>query len=111
MSKRVFVVVLATFLLAAVHIGQAQQTGKLPRMGVLWPERPEDIARQSLTTALLQGLRELGYVEAKNIAFEYRYGEGRPDRFRELATELVSNKVDIIRGGRNRGNPRSQECD
>jgi len=99
MSKKVFVVALATFLLAAVHVVQAQQAGKLPKMGVLWPGRPEDITRQAMTTALLQGLRELGYVEAKNIAFEYRYGEGKLDRFRELATELVSIKVDIIVAG------------
>jgi putative ABC transport system substrate-binding protein len=50
-----------------------------------------------MTTALLQGLREVGYIDTKNIAFEYRYtGEGRPERVRELTAELVSLKVDII---------------
>jgi putative ABC transport system substrate-binding protein len=49
-----------------------------------------------MTTALLQGLRELGHVEAKNIAFEIRYGEGRSERVRKLAAELVRSKVDII---------------
>jgi putative ABC transport system substrate-binding protein len=99
MSKKVFAIVLAAILLASVHIAQAQQTGKLPRMGVFWPQGPEDIARQAMTTALLEGLRELGYVEAKNIAFEYRFGEGRLARFPELAADLVSNKVDIIVAG------------
>ena len=41
-------------------------------------------------------LRELGYIEGKNIAIEYRYAEGKPDRFSELAAELVRLKVDII---------------
>jgi ABC-type uncharacterized transport system substrate-binding protein len=83
-------------LLALCFPAWAQQAVKVPRMGVLWPDGPETEERQSTTTALLQGLRELGYVEAKNIAFEYRYGEGRHDRVRDLAAELVSSKVDII---------------
>jgi putative ABC transport system substrate-binding protein len=50
-----------------------------------------------MTTALLQGLREVGYIDPKNIAFDYRYtGEGRSERVRDLAAELVSGKVDII---------------
>jgi putative ABC transport system substrate-binding protein len=77
----------------------AQQSRKIPRMGVLWPDGPDTDERQSVTTALIQGLRELGYVEAKNIAFEYRYGEGRPERVRDLAAELVRSRVDIIIAG------------
>jgi putative ABC transport system substrate-binding protein len=86
-------------LLSAVFlpaVSEAQQAKKVPRLGVLWPEGPETEERQSTTTALLQGLRELGYVETKNIAFEIRYGEGRSDRVRELAAELVRSRVDII---------------
>jgi putative ABC transport system substrate-binding protein len=83
-------------ILPAIHLAEAQQAVKVPRMGILWPEGPEDAARQSMTIALLQGLRELGYIEGKNIAFEYCYGQGRHDRVRDLAAELVSSKVDII---------------
>ena len=99
MSKKVFAVVLAVILLTMVDVGQAQLIGKTPRVGFLWPQGPEDIVRQAMTTALLQGLRELGYVEAKNIAFEYRFGEGQLARFPELAADLVGNKVDIIVAG------------
>jgi putative ABC transport system substrate-binding protein len=87
---------LCLLLVALLASVEAQQPKKVAKMGFLWSEAPEDAARQSMTTALLQGLRELGYVEAKNIAFEHRYGEGRLDRVRDLAAELVRGKVDII---------------
>ena len=48
------------------------------------------------TEAIRLALRELGYIEGQNIAFEYRYAEGKLDRFPELAAELVRLKVDII---------------
>ena len=99
MTKTFFGLTLSAMLFALCVPAEAQQAVKVPRMGVLWPEGPEDAARQSMTTALLQGLRELGYIEAKNIAFEYRYGEGRHNRVRDLAAELVSSKVDIIVAG------------
>ncbi len=86
-------------LLTVAVTARAQQPKKVPRVGFLWPERPEDASRRSMTTVLLQGLHELGYVDTKNIAVEYRYGEGRPDRFRDLAAELVSSKVNIIVAG------------
>jgi len=63
------------------------------RVGFLWdgPDVfPDEIE------AFRQGLRELGYVEGRNLAFEYRWGEGKPDRIRALAQELVRLKVDII---------------
>jgi putative ABC transport system substrate-binding protein len=87
---------LGALLFVLCSPAEAQRAVKAPRVGVLWPEGPENAARQSMTAALLQGLRELGYIEAKNIAFEYRYGEGRRDRVIDLAAELVSSKVDII---------------
>jgi putative tryptophan/tyrosine transport system substrate-binding protein len=71
----------------------AQQAGKLYRIGFLWdspgafPERIE---------AFRQGLRDLGYVEGRHIAIEYRWAEGKPERMRELADELVGLKVDVI---------------
>jgi putative ABC transport system substrate-binding protein len=85
-------------LLLCTNVG-AQPLVKVPRIGVLWPEGPQDSTRQSMNHALLQGLRELGYEEAKNIAFEYRYGEGRPDRVRDHAVDLVRRKVDVIVSG------------
>lgn len=97
MHTKIIVCLLTTALLSIAPFVEAQQPKKVPRIGVLWPEGPEDVARQAMTTALLQGLREVGYIDTKNITFDYRYtGEGRPERVRELAAELVSLKVDII---------------
>ena len=56
-------------------------------------------------------LRELGYIEGQNIAIEYRYADGKRDRFPELAAELVRLKVDIIVVEEGQANPGGQECD
>ena len=85
--------VLATVLLTTVTLAEAQPT-KIPRIGYL--------AGTSFSTstdrreAFRQGLRELGYVEGKNIVIEWRYAEGKFDRLPALAAELVRLKVDII---------------
>jgi ABC-type uncharacterized transport system substrate-binding protein len=86
-------VVLALSVLAPLT-GEAQQTGKVYRIGVL------DTMSATLNTANLgafrQGLRELGYVEGRDFVIEYRSADGRPERFPGLATELVRLKVDLI---------------
>jgi putative tryptophan/tyrosine transport system substrate-binding protein len=73
---------------------QAQQPTKVHRVGFLTANDFSALAAR--IEALRQGLRELGYVEAKNIVIEYRYAEGKPDRLPALAAELVRLKVDII---------------
>src|SRR5438093_10518099 len=75
-------------------MAQAQQPTKVPRIGFLSAASPSSISAR--TEAFRQGLRELGYVEGKNIVFEYRYAEGKVDRLSELAAELVHLRVDII---------------
>ena len=81
-------------LLAVAVMAEAQQPTKIPRIGYL--------AAASLSTsparieAFRQGLRELGYVEGKNIVIEYRSAEGKLDRLPALAAELVRLKVDVI---------------
>jgi putative tryptophan/tyrosine transport system substrate-binding protein len=86
-------VVLALSVVAPLT-GEAQQTGKVYRIGVL------DTMSATLNTANLgafrQGLRELGYVEGRDFVIEYRSAAGRPERFPGLATELVRLKVDLI---------------
>jgi putative ABC transport system substrate-binding protein len=73
---------------------QAQQPAKVPRIGYL---SNTDAATDSARAGGIRlALRELGYIEGQNIAVEYRYAEGRPDRAPELAEELVRLKVDII---------------
>jgi ABC-type uncharacterized transport system substrate-binding protein len=93
MNHKVIFFLLATFVLTSVHLAQAQQPKKVPRIGFLVPFSASDSTRRD---AFLQGLRDLGYVEGKNIAIEYRYTEGELDRLPDLAAELVRLNVDVI---------------
>jgi putative tryptophan/tyrosine transport system substrate-binding protein len=87
-------ILVAVVLLVLRVIADAQQPKKVPRIGYLSSFEPaSDSARAE---AIRLALRELGYIEGQNIAFEYRYAEGKRDRFSELAAELVRLKVDII---------------
>ncbi len=72
----------------------AQQSGKIPRIGVLVSATPSTAARR--VEAFQRGLRELGYLEGKNIVLEYRYAEGKLEPVPKLAAELVRLNVDII---------------
>jgi putative tryptophan/tyrosine transport system substrate-binding protein len=93
MDRRAFLGTLAGALLAAPVAAEAQQTRKVPRVGVLGGQSPE-ISPPIL--ALRQGLSELGYVEGENIAIEWRWAQGKNERYPDLAAELVKLKVDII---------------
>ena len=79
--------------LAAPLVAAAQLAGKVYRIGFLW-DSPAVFAEA--IEAFRQGLRELGYVEGQNLIIEYRWAEGKPERMRELAEELVRLKVDVI---------------
>jgi putative ABC transport system substrate-binding protein len=94
MSKNVFCIALSAMLLALSYSASAQQPKKVPRIGYLSGVDPTTESARS--EAIRLALRELGYIEGQNIAIEYRYAEGRRDRFREVAAELVRLKVDII---------------
>ena len=87
-------ILFAGALLAVAVAVEAQQPKKVPRIGVLTPD--PIAARAQLFEAFRQGLRELGYVEGKNITIEWRSAEGRLDRLPVLAAELVSLNVDVI---------------
>jgi putative tryptophan/tyrosine transport system substrate-binding protein len=92
MVRAIFVcLLLAVFLPAG---SSAQHAEKIPRIGYLGSVSPA--ANAARIEAFRQGLRELGYVEAKNIFIEYRSAEGQLDRLPGLAAELVRLKVDII---------------
>jgi putative tryptophan/tyrosine transport system substrate-binding protein len=82
-----------TFAVGGV-VATAQQPTKIPRIGFLSAASPSAIAAR--IAAFQQGLRDLGYVEGKNIVIEYRYAEGKFDRLPDLAAELVRLKVDVI---------------
>jgi putative tryptophan/tyrosine transport system substrate-binding protein len=94
MSMRVFCFALCAMLFALGIPAQAQQGTKIPRIGFLVASSPSFYS--SRIEAFQRGLHELGYVEGKNIAIEYRFADGKADRLRELADELVRLKVDII---------------
>ena len=94
MSKRVVYVALALLLLTLCVPAEAQQTAKIPKVGWLAAGSASGVA--PLTDAFRQGLRQLGYVEGKNIIIEFRYAEGKFDRLPDLAAEIVHLKVDVI---------------
>ena len=75
-------------------VATAQQPKKVTRIGYLSSFDPA--SDSTGTEAIRRALREIGYIEGQNIVFEYRYAEGKLDRFPELAAELVGLKVDII---------------
>ena len=94
MSGKIFVCLLITLLLGTVPAEAQQPAAKVPRIGFLGATSPSTNAAR--IEAFRQGLRELGYVEGKNIVIEYRWAEGKTERLPDLAAELVRLKVDII---------------
>jgi putative ABC transport system substrate-binding protein len=99
MHRRKFVGALAGGLAILRSSAEAQPVAKMYRVGFLLGATGESVL--SLFHALKQGLRELGYVEGRNIAFVQRYGDGKMERLPDLAAELVRLKVDVIVTGTN----------
>jgi putative ABC transport system substrate-binding protein len=95
MNKKIFRLALIALLLALSVPADAQQTGKVPRIGILAPGS-STFPTSAYHDSFRQGLRELGYIEGKNIFIEIRYAEGKQDRLSDIATELVKLKVDVI---------------
>ena len=85
----------AILILLAAPLAVDGQSTRVPRIGVLTTGNPRS-APPANWEAFVQGLRVSGYVEGKNIAFEHRYAEGRPELFPDLAADLVRLKVDVI---------------
>jgi len=84
----------AALILTLVANVSAQQPARVWKLGVLVSST--EALNKSRDEGLRQGLRELGYEEGKNIAFEYRFGEGKTERLAPLARELVEQKPDVI---------------
>jgi putative ABC transport system substrate-binding protein len=94
MNRRTAIRRLATFFLTTASLAEAQQAGKIFRIGFLDNSTASGIA--VLLDAFRQELRKLGWIEGKNIAIEYRFTEGKSDRLPGLAADLVRLKVDLI---------------
>jgi ABC-type uncharacterized transport system substrate-binding protein len=92
-TRREFIGTLAGGLLAAPLAAEAQQAAKIARIGFL---SLNVSASPHVLEPFLQGLRDLGYVEGRNLVIEYRDAEGKPERLPALAAELVALKVDVI---------------
>jgi ABC-type uncharacterized transport system substrate-binding protein len=95
MDRRAFIGTVAGSLLAAPLAGEAQQAGKVVRIGLLSlaASDPASVARWK---ALRDRLGELGYVEGQNATFESRWADGQVGRLRNLAAELIDTKIDIL---------------
>jgi ABC-type uncharacterized transport system substrate-binding protein len=92
MDRRAFLGTLA--FLAAPRAAEAQPAGRLPTIGFLGSGTAA--AQSQWTAAFVQRLRDLGWTEGRNVAIEYRWAEGRSERFADIAAEFVRLKVDVI---------------
>ncbi len=92
MTKNIYCVALGTLLLTVSFPTQAQQRGKVYRIGFLRAAP----APEPYLEAFRRGLRELGYTEGQNVSFEYRWANGKADQLPNLAADLVRMKVDLI---------------
>jgi ABC-type uncharacterized transport system substrate-binding protein len=92
MKKNIGVLTLVALIIFPIYAADAQQQSTIPRIGILRAGAPPDPALESF----LQAMRELGYLEGKNILIEIRYAEGNQKRSAELAKELVKLNVDAL---------------
>ena len=105
-SKTIIVVWLVGLALVPLRLAEAQSQGKIAKIGWL-------AVRPASATSVIESFQrefgKLGYVEGKNIVFEYRYAEGKLDRLPALADELVRLKVDVLRHAHDPWYPSRQE--
>jgi ABC-type uncharacterized transport system substrate-binding protein len=94
MSGKIRIWVLATVVLTTASLSEAQQPNQTAQIGIL--QSGSSSSSMSRMVAFREGLRELGYVEGKNINIDYRYAEGKTDQFAVLAAELVRLKPDVL---------------
>src|SRR5215470_4316934 len=94
MKRRQFITLLGSAAASWPLVARAQQAGKLPTVGFLGSATP--LVESQRLAAFVQRLRELGWIENRTVAIEYRWGEGRAEGFAEIAAEFVRLKVDLI---------------
>ena len=97
MKRKITALTLCVLLFALCYPVEAQQSAKIPRIGFLSGRgTPIPTTRDPNADAFRQGLRDLGYIEGKNILVEYRYAGANEDRVPSLVAELVQLKVDVL---------------
>jgi putative tryptophan/tyrosine transport system substrate-binding protein len=96
MGKKALVGLLIGLALASVQLAEAQQVAKVPSIGFLHTGSASDPLAKLRLDTFRQGLSELGYTEGNNINIQHRYAEGRSERLKELAGELIRLKIDIL---------------
>jgi putative ABC transport system substrate-binding protein len=96
MKAKILVYVLPVFILATIHLAEAQQPKKIPQIGFV---AGLGNANSPNIEAFRQGLRDLGYIEGKNALVEYRYADGKLDQVPSFVAELVQLKVDVLVSG------------
>ena len=94
MKRREFIALLGGAAAAWPLAARAQQPAKLPTIGFLGANNAT--FERASTDAFVQRLRELGWIENRTVAIEYRWAEGRDERFAEIAAEFIRLKVDVI---------------
>src|SRR5262245_15970518 len=94
MKRRDFITLLGGATMAWPLAARAQQAAKLPTIGYLGASTP--LFDSQRVGAFVQRLRELGWIEGRTVGIEYRWSEGRTDRYSEIAVEFVRLKVDVI---------------
>ena len=98
MKNKIVILALCVMLFALCSSAEAQQSGKIPRIGYVRVVGVPSIPGPNVE-AFRHGLKDLGYVEGKNILIEFRYAEGKRDRVPSLVAELVQLKVDVLISG------------
>jgi putative ABC transport system substrate-binding protein len=96
MNKKIISLALGAMLFSLGLLAEAQQRGKIPRIGYM--SQQSQAAESTRLEGFHAGLRDLGYVEEKNIAIEYRFADDKGDRLPDLAAELVRLKVNVMVG-------------
>jgi putative tryptophan/tyrosine transport system substrate-binding protein len=94
MKRRQFITLLGGAAASWPLVARAQQAGKLPTIGFLGTSTPANMSRW--TAAFAQRLHDLGWIESRTVAIEYRWAEARPERYAEIAAEFVRLNVDVI---------------
>src|SRR5688572_25815679 len=98
MNRKIFYLAFCALLFAVSASAQAQQGGRIPRLGLLLVGSPTPPPPSRLQ-AFLERLHELGYVEGKTIIIERRFADGKEDRLPDLAIDLIRLKVDVVVAG------------